>query len=341
MVNYTCDICNFNTKYNKDYQRHINTNKHKTKMIEAPNSYHGPIDPRQSSAKKEENKVIEDICELQKGGIMCIYCNSTFVRSDYLTKHLRYCLNRQIHENKLNEKIKFLENKLTETVKVYELENKHHIEEKEHYKTEMINYKKLLMETGKLVKTSVNALTYVVDNYEDAPAIKQIKFNDLNTKKLGKVKFIEELLSAYKHKILNKFLGDSIIAIYKKNNPEDQSIWNTDTYRLTYLLKELLDNKTSNWIVDKKGNKTIEYVIDPILKNIRKMLLNYNTYASKKKMKPGSVDFEIALENSKAIVKLANEIDDGITSKAVLKYISPKMSIGKNKLKELELESKT
>ena len=182
-------------------------------MIEAPNSYHGPIDPRQSSAKKEENKVIEDICELQKGGIMCIYCNSTFVRSDYLTKHLRYCLNRQIHENKLNEKIKFLENKLTETVKVYELENKHHIEEKEHYKTEMINYKKLLMETGKLVKTSVNALTYVVDNYEDAPAIKQIKFNDLNTKKLGKVKFIEELLSAYKHKILNKFLGDSIIAI--------------------------------------------------------------------------------------------------------------------------------
>ena len=50
----------------------------------------------------------------------------------------------------------------------------------------------------------------------------------------------------------------------------------------------------------------------------------------KKKMKPSSVEFEIALENSKAIVKLANDIDKGITAQGVLKYISPKMRL-KNK----------
>ena len=327
MVTYNCNICNFETKYKKDYQRHINTNKHKAKVIISAESTYSPPTTLCNNSETGENKTIEAPNESIKVNMTCQYCQCNFTRSDNLTRHLRHCFNRQLHENKLNEKIKFLE-----------IENKHHIEEKTHYKTEMTHYKNLLIETGKLVKTSVNALTYVVDNYDEAPPIKQIKFNDINTKKISKVEFIETLLSAYKHKTINKYLGDSIIAIYKKETPGDQSIWNTDTYRMTYLLKELLENKTSNWIVDKKGHKTIEYIIDPILKHVRKLLLQYNTYASKKKMKPGSVDFEIALENSKAIVKLANEIDDGVTGKAVLKYISPKMSLGKNKIKEIELE---
>ena len=331
MNNFTCAHCNYTTNRSANYSRHLSSTKHINKVNDEPTTDNGTSTVLICSATNEQNFVNQKTNENEKVKEyminMCSYCNKGFSRSDNLTKHLRYCLNRQKFETKLTEKIKFLENKNKNQV----VEMKYIETEKNHYKDEMNHYKKLLIEAGKLVKTSVNALTYVVDNYDDAPVIKQIKFNDITTKRMNTIQFIEEILSAYKHKTLNKYLGDLIIGIYKKKNPEDQSLWNTDTYRLTYLLKELLENKTSNWIVDKKGSKTIEYIIDPVLKHIKKLMLKYNTYVSKKKIKPNSVDFEIALENSKVIVKLANEIDDGITGKAMLKYISPKMRLEKKK----------
>ena len=322
MKQYECKHCNFETHNKNNYKKHLDTKKHNEKVLKVNELDNDPsVKSRNSSTLAAAPKTgSEKDNQYDVNEYKCISCGNKFNRMSNLTRHHKICVVKSTNESKLHETIKFLEI------------------EKDHYKTEMTHYKNLLIETGKLVKTSVNALTYVVDNYDEAPPIKQIKFNDINTKKISKVEFIETLLSAYKHKTINKYLGDSIIAIYKKETPGDQSIWNTDTYRMTYLLKELLENKTSNWIVDKKGHKTIEYIIDPILKHVRKLLLQYNTYASKKKMKPGSVDFEIALENSKAIVKLANEIDDGVTGKAVLKYISPKMSLGKNKIKEIELD---
>ena len=308
---FTCEHCDYTTSRSANYDRHLTTAKHLNKVNDVTNSEFSHFSDSTSHDEALKNNKNKEQ-QLNKNVYKCNSCGNCFNRMNNLTRHQNICVTRALHEQRLNEKIQFLE------------------KENNYFKTEMNNYKNLLSEAGKLVKSSVTALTYVVDNYETAPAIKQIKFDDINTTKMNKIQFIEEILSAYKNKILNKYLGDSIITIYKKRNPLDQAVWNTDATRMTYLLKELLENKTSSWIVDKKGAKTIEYMIDPILKHVRKLLLKYNTYASKKKMKPSSVEFEIALENSKAIVKLANDIDKGITAQGVLKYISPKMRL-KNK----------
>ena len=54
---------------------------------------------------------------------------------------------------------------------------------------------------------------------------------------------------------------------YKKNDPSEQSIWNSDTSRLTFLIKDIVGDK-SEWVTDKKGVKLIKYVIKPVLELI-------------------------------------------------------------------------
>lgn len=316
---YDCTICDYTTNRYNNYQRHLSSTKHARKVHIATDTINGTATVFQKSCEKKDNTIHEQPSkESQDTKIYnyCKFCNKSFTRSDNLAKHAKFCYAKHSQVDKMSEKLRFLE-----------LEHKHVVEKMDHYKQEVEHYKQLLIEAGKLVKSSMNSLTYVVENFEDAPTIKQIKFNDISMHNKNTTKFIEEILSAYKNKFLSKYLGDAIISIYKKKNPEDQSIWNTDTTRLTYLLKELLGNKTSNWIVDKKGIKTREYIIDPVLTHIRKLLLKYNAYADRKKIKPNSVEFEIALENSKALLKLANEIDKGIIAGIVLKYISPRLQL--------------
>ena len=41
-------------------------------------------------------------------------------------------------------------------------------------------------------------------------------------------RFISQILYNHKHCIMNRYLGDIIVDIYKKDNPTQQSIWSLD-----------------------------------------------------------------------------------------------------------------
>ena len=96
--------------------------------------------------------------------------------------------------------------------------------ETDHYKEERNYYKRLLEEAGGLVKKSVSALTYSITNYDNAPSIKTIKVTNINEFNESDIKIAEDIISACKHKTLNKYLGDIIVKEYKKKKPKDQSI---------------------------------------------------------------------------------------------------------------------
>lgn len=179
-------------------------------------------------------------------------------------------------------------------------------------------FKKMLFVTGDMASNSVRTLTHVVKNYDKAPPLEKITLEEVrrisNTEnksvKEYENKLIDEVFYHYNHKTLGKFIGDIIIKLYKKCNPADQSLWVTDTSRLTYLIKKTIDNskpyeckkcsKTNNnecdkscnksrdtntninintdtgnddskWIVDKKGKETIEYLITPVVDKIAKL----------------------------------------------------------------------
>ena len=330
MENLICTACNYTTKKQGNYNRHIKSVKHlqKVNAVNYNNNLEKtlteeiqwtpsglPVDYQKENKNKNKNEYV------------CEYCNKSISRYNNVKKHLNSCAEKQKEEHRLKEHIKELNAQL-ELFKTksehYMEENRHYIEEVDHYKEETNYYKQMLREAGGLVKKSVSSLTYIVDNYNNAPALQTITMDEIKTLQDNEKQFIEDILSSYKHKTLGKYLGCFIIKIYKKNDPNIQSIWNTDDSRLTYLIKELFSNKSSNWIIDKKGVKTTEYLIDPLLLHIKKLLVSYqkNLVIPDLTLTHNSVEMEFILDNSKKIIELVNDIDDGIVSKEILKYIS-------------------
>lgn len=333
MVKYECNLCNYLTKNKSDLTKHLKTKKHIEILTKKTNNISDKLLPpihlsytshtNSSSTQIHSNSTVTPHKSEKKYSYICSYCASSFSRSDSLTRHDRTCNKKK---NKVSE--------LTAQVKHYMNENKYIKDEKDHYKDEATYYKNMLMEAGGLVKKSVSALTYSIKNYDDAPTIKTIEVDKIDSFKNPNKQMMEDILSMYKHKTLNKHLGDAILKIYKKDTPGNQSIWNTDDTRLTYLVKELLSNKSSNWIVDKKGIKTIGYLITPLLTYIKTLTISYQENYGIPEPHQINVELDMILENNKKIIELVNDIDDGILSKDILKYISTHLRFNDNSLKE-------
>ena len=314
MDNYECNVCKYITKYKKDYIKHNKTKKHIKKVTTCVN-----LSNLGTTTEYVQNVDISltphgHLTDTSKTPnmkrIFCEYCNLEFSRTGSLTRHKKICTNKNNENTELLNKIKLLETN-----------NEHNIKEKEHYKAEADHYKQMLREAGGLVKKSVSSLTYAMDNYNTAPALKVIEVDEIKYFDETEKKIVEDVLSAYKHKTVGKYLGDLIIKIHKKDDPKTQSIWNTDDNRLTYLIKELVHNESSNWIIDKKGIKTNTYLIEPLLTHVKSLLISYQTNFPIPD-KHNSVEMEFILENSKSVIELVNDIDDGIIGKDILKHIS-------------------
>jgi hypothetical protein len=72
----------------------------------------------------------------------------------------------------------------------------------------------------------------------------------------------------------SKFLASIIIKTCKKDNPNEQSLWNVDSTRYSYIIK-IIKDKISQWTHDKTGAKTKKHVIEPLIANIRGLLEDY------------------------------------------------------------------
>ena len=173
---------------------------------------------------------------------------------------------------------------------------------------------------GSVVQKTVSSLTHVINNHGNAPAIETIKYEDFkNVENVDDDKLIDQLYYNYNHGLAGQYIGDNIIKLYKKDDPKKQSVWNTDTNRLTYLLKNVLYNNESKWTVDKKGVETINYLISPVLNKIKIMSKKFHT--------KNCFDFvnnspdKIFFIND-AHVNLTSDIDDKELHTEVLKYIS-------------------
>jgi len=69
-VNFICELCDFKCFYNKDYQRHLETNKHKNNVLTTKNNENGPEKP-----KKYE----------------CSGCNKLYMDRAGLWRHKKKC----------------------------------------------------------------------------------------------------------------------------------------------------------------------------------------------------------------------------------------------------------
>jgi hypothetical protein len=188
---------------------------------------------------------------------------------------------------------------------------------------------KSFIRSGKYGNTTYNISIkkYVQDNFSDAPALEGIK--DYAKLTYDEDDFVTTIINNYNNGVLHKYFGDFIVLYYVRDNPSEQSIWNSDVSRLTYLIKELLANNESIWNQDPKGTKIKSYVINPLLKYIKNYLTKYwmdNIDCFKSMEIRSLVELQ---ENFISIHKVKKDIDSGLIADNIVKYIAPKFYMNK------------
>jgi uncharacterized coiled-coil protein SlyX len=201
-------------------------------------------------------------------------------------------------------------------------------------------YEKLIENTGIFANNSLNtinntvsALKYIQTNYNNAPALKALS-NYNCFKKTTTDKFIPELLHYYKNDLLVKYIGDTYIQEYLKDNPAEQAMWNSDHARLSYYIRESSEGELTydEWVQDKQGLKIIEITIKPILKFLYDEVSAYMN----KKVNEGDYklmescaklkEFLNGTPQKKPMGKIVRSLPEEI-----VKYIGPKFLINKSK----------
>jgi hypothetical protein len=275
---------------------------------------------------------------INKSVHVCNYCNCKFTRRNNLGRHLQKCIEKKKYdeENKLK---KVIENK-EKVIENKDKEIKHYKEEVDHYKNEIEYYRNIINAAGTIIQKSMSSFSFINNNYNDAPKIEKIKEDDIKLLENDKQKLVEWIIYNYNHKTLDKYLGEFIIKIYKKEKPENQSLWNTDSSRLTYIIKDLINKKSSKWKIDKKGTKTKKFLIQPLLKHLKIILSENRTILLSLLENNNGTEIETLLDKVKIIFEIIKSIDDDILCTNILKYIAPYFYFDKDSIKKIKLEKR-
>jgi len=318
MVVYKCLPCNFISNDSSNYKRHNKSKKHINNVLSNI--------PKNNDVKTHLNKSIKVVHELssesarisenqRKVKKACKFCGISFTSMSNYNRHLKTCEERKtIMEN---EKLK---TQLLEQKKEIQNQKK----QLKEFKVEKDYYRDLINNYSKLGPKTFNSITYVMNKYANAPHIKKIEpekieyFQDINMTK------VENIVSDYRNDRFVDFIINTIITLKKKDNPEDQSIWSTDSSRYNYLIKELLENEDSYWTIDKKGTKSQNYLIEPILKFIRKEIVKYNELACEALMNENlpKSRFSIITDTQRYGINIIKDIDDGILGAEIIRKMA-------------------
>ena len=309
-MKYKCNLCSYESRDKSNYNKHLNSVFH-IQML--------------NGNLKVTSEVTSEVLSAKPQKLNCNNCEKIFTCKQHLSRHrLHYCKNIKLVAN--NEEI---------------IELKQEINDLKILCNQTLEMNKLLTEYVKTTKSTntnsnnhnnnnhinntyhVSVKNYLQQNYPNAPVLNEIT-DYAKLKYDGEYDdFIDALVYNHHNSHLDKYLGNFIIQSYKKDNPSEQSMWSSDISRLTYIIKELLANNNSTWNYDSKGIKIKIYVIDPLLKYIKKHI---DEYWMKNIDSFKMCDIEKLNKLNKiynAIYQIKKNIDNDILGNDVLKYIAP------------------
>lgn len=317
-MNYHCDICDYKTSRKSSFNNHLNSRRHIEKKLSPVTHYAKPRTP-QEHPKNTPQGVIYDKLESE---YICEFCFHKFTRICGLSRHLKNCPLKKERISDINELKSKLDDK-DETIK--ELKNL------------VVYFQGILGKATNILDKTMTAYSYANQRYPQPtllvkpPTYELLFYNDdypkINNAENKNDKLVSTLAYEYSKKRLPNYIGDFVVRLYKKEGDEVkyQSMWNSDTARLNYIIGERI-NKENMWNVDKKGKKVKELVIKPTLGIIKPILqefinkMNKDNRLSKIKNK---IKLDEEMDKLKYSSKIIQEIDEGVLAEAVLKYISP------------------
>jgi len=315
-MNYECTCCNYSSHDKFNYNRHLISKKHLHKYAEKvaqeaiPSQSHRNAISNPSSNEKD---------------FKCSFCNKSFATSANIARHKQSCSEKQKLTETLTNKI----NELTTALKQKDETIDHKDDTIAILKSENAHLKSVVNDVGSIVKTSVSTMAYVVKNYKDAPALIPLKDYKMLNYDQPDDEFVEELGSKFKHKLLGEYIAEFIVENYKKTDPAKQSLWNSDTSRLTYIIRDIVTKKKVDWKVDKKGVNTTKYVIEPLIDHIEKMVREYiQNYDIDYEMFTGR-EAEKKMMKLKYVTDVLRAIEDKTLHDDVLRCIAPHFFLNK------------
>ncbi|AYV81301.1 MAG: zinc finger protein [Harvfovirus sp.] len=343
---YKCNTCSYETDIKCNYNKHTISRKH-IDAIKEEEHLRAIETKRVLDAKKELVIELNDkfICEL---------CNTKFQQQSSLCRHKKKCGERQriidMYEEKLAVTKKEMDNyeqlkvkliEIQEDLKNYEIknqcltfENKRLLADLEGLAKDKDSFRAIAENNSEATKVSTNALSYVMNHFKTCPPLHTFS----NHKLLGDddLTIAENAVHFHKKKESSKYIGEILVKEYKKADPKNQPLWNSDSARLAYLVRELI-NKEIEWCVDRGGIKTSEYLIKPVLNFIRDVVEKYVIHLGKGMNSDNDVKSLTLMENASVLI---GAIDDGSLNKDILKFLAPYFHLNKKKsIKKLIMDT--
>lgn len=322
---FECKACTYYTNNKFCYDKHVKSYKHSSKQAEYNRIKKEKEDREQREREEREERAKKDI----KNVFMCIRCNSSFTTSQSLSRHSVTCAQR----NSFVDKIQELENI---------------IQTKDKHMQTMENTIKMLQETINYERTQeksqMSASNYLSVTYHASPVLSQLRDmsiflnnetdneidyasddesdNEEDNEIRNKNLLLDNLISFHRENKLVNFIGKALVLQYKTNDPHDQSVWNSDTDRLTYFIKKKL-----KWSIDKKGIKTGNLIVEPGLKYFHEILQEFVTSNPSRKLSTRESIQDN--ERRQTCYKIMQDIEKGTLLNQVLKYIAPHLYLDK------------
>jgi len=183
------------------------------------------------------------------------------------------------------------------------------------------------------INININVFKYVNQNYNSAKPLEVLPPNEarkLLLAKQDKNHSVEEFMLYYYDKhLFDQFIGDVIVNVYKKENPDEQQIWASDVERLSFIIRRVLEENEKLWIKDLKGITLTKYIITPILNEVKLIIQDYHkkcVIEMNNKFK--SLDELEKISNyAYNCIKLIRDINDKIVHDNILRYIIPQFQL--------------
>lgn len=324
---FKCDYCD------KIFTRKGNLNKHLVKFHDVDNRkfiLSNKFEQKDLCETNIPDKVFEENITSIKitQNISCKYCNKKLSRHDALLRHYKIC-------NIKNDHIKNLEHD-NETIKKLKQENKNMKKQICEKDKMLIKKDDIIDNTTKANKHAMNTFNILVKEFVNSPALRNINKNDIETIIYKDVDvdderdWINALIYYHNNKRLSHHIGNSIVSLYKKDDPHTQSFWNSDTQRLSYVIRIILDDDFE-WKRDIGGKKILKLVIDPVLNYIDTKVRNHIQKVSIDKF----INEDELNDHLLEAHKLSRDLKDKKNlRKVILNYITPFFSFPTNNLLE-------
>lgn len=294
----------------------------------------------------------------------CNMCNATFNNRSNMNRHIKMVCMTKSNFERVNKEKNDIQSKYNElfdkhiesTNKYAELLIKYSILEKEieYLRNDLSTYKdgylnvceksfesnvQLLENTSEIskinadnVSKSISTSRFIAKHLTRAPTLKHNKeeiSGYLEYCPEKKYTPVDHILFNYSAKKLNKWIGDLIVKVYKKEDPFDQAVWATDINRYSYMISEVVgtaSGKRNEWITDKTGIKVTEIIIDPTLEIIKNMLIDYlqTTHYDEDDIDNYDIgELDKLVTSRQRAFEIIKLIEDEEIQKEILKYITP------------------